>query len=513
MSLLQISKSPGNWFMRFAKLPWYMQWLVTSVLALFVYWPILGNSFVADDHIVLKKVCIDKQLNVDGFFRPLSDITLYINYVINGLHPAGYYLWNILFHALDAVLLFHFCIRWRWTVNEHKQLLTAVLSALLFLIYPFHTEPVVWILGRAALMGNTFAMLALVCMVSNWSNYRKMAGVAICYFIGMTGYESVMVLPAVVLLWLLTTEMPVRKKVEWMGAMVLTLVLHFIVRVKVSGVVTGEYGEGFFNVNVVAILGKSVKSLGRLFLPPMANNRVISILFIVLVAVLGVVLKRLWKKIKNDKRALYFFLQMLASLFAALLIPFLFGVSTHTSESDRFLHFPSFFLCILISFCLVCLLEYRRSLLVVVAAIIIYFVYFLEETNNNWRKASVAVTSLLQIAHDNAGKAKLYIVNLPDEVDGAFVFRSGLREALLLQKLDTASIIIVNQVKRDTLLTLPKIIEPKEINGGVFIAPRVLIDRSGAQLPFLPGKEKAIAIRPLPQDQTVFWNNKAWIRL
>src|SRR5690242_11342208 len=165
MSLLQISKSPGNWFMRFAKLPWYLQWLVTSVLALVVYWPILGNSFVADDHIVLKKVCIDKQLNVDGFFRPLSDITLYINYVINGLHPAGYYLWNILFHALDAVLLFHFCLRWRWTDNEHKQLLTAALGALLFLIYPFHTEPVVWILGRAALMGNTFAMLALVCMV------------------------------------------------------------------------------------------------------------------------------------------------------------------------------------------------------------------------------------------------------------------------------------------------------------------------------------------------------------
>src|SRR5689334_10779601 len=164
---------------------------------------------------------------------------------------------------------------------------------------------------------------------------------------------------------------------------------------------------------------------------------------------------RLWKKIKNDKRAVYYFLQMFTSLFAALLIPFLFGVSTHTSESDRFLHFPSFFLCILISFCLVCLLQYKKSLLIIVAAIVIYFIYFLEETNNNWRKASVAVTSLLQIAHDNAGKGQLYIVNLPDEIDGAFVFRSGLREALLLQKLDTGAVTIVNQLKRDSLVNLP----------------------------------------------------------
>lgn len=507
-----MSKSPGNWFMRFAKLPWYIQWLVTSVLALVVYWPILGNSFVADDYIVLKKVCIDKQLNTEGLFRPLSDITLYINYMVSGFQPAGYYIWNIPVHALDAVLLFHFCLLWKWTDDGRKQLLTASLSALLFLTYPFHSEPIDWILGRGALMSNSFGMLALVCLVSNWKTYQKIMVVVICYFIGMLAYESVMVLPAMVFIWLLSRSSSIKSYLVWMGCMVFTLVLHFILRLQVSGTVTGDYGAGFFKASVLEVLARSAKTVGRLFLPPIADTRVINVLFLVVVAMVGVVLFRLWKKGSNDKKGMYYFLQMMAFLLIALLIPFLFGVSTHTSESDRFLHFPSFFFCILVSFCLVYLLQFTRSLPLIVTGIVIYFICFVEITNYNWRKASVAVSSLLQMAHDQLGKGKLYVVNLPDEVDGAFVFRSGLPEALIVHKIDTASVVIVNQVKRDTLLTLPKIIVPQAVNGGVFIAPRVFINKSGAQTT-ITAKEKVITISPLPQDQAVFWNNITWIRL
>jgi protein O-mannosyl-transferase len=514
MSLLQMSKSPGNWMIRFAKLPWWMQWLLTSVVALVLYWPILGNSFVADDHIVLKKVCIDKQLNTDGLFRPLSDITLYINYMVSGFQPAGYYIWNIPVHALDTVLLFHFCLLWKWTDNEHKQLLTAALSALLFLTYPFHSEPIDWVLGRGALMSNTFGMLALVCLVSNWKTYQKITVVASCYFIGMLAYESVMVLPAMVFLWLLSTSSSINKHLVWMGWMVLTLVLHFIVRVLVSGTITGDYGAGFFKAGVLDVLAKSIKTMGRLFLPPMADSRAFSVLFLLVIAIAGVVIFRLWKKAANDKKGRLYFLQMLAFLLVALLIPFLFGVSTHTSESDRFLHFPSFFFCILVSFCLVYLLQYRRSLAVIVTGIVIYFICFVEITNYNWRKASVAVSSLLQIAREQSGKGKLYVVNLPDEVDGAFIFRSGLREALLLHKLDTASVTIVNQMKRDTQLTLPRIIDVQATKSGVFIPPQVLIVRSEAQPAIAAdNKEKVINLSPSPEDLTVFWNNKRWIRL
>lgn len=512
MGLLQLSKLPGKWLRQYANLPWLLQWALICVPALILYWPILGNSFVADDFIVLKKNCLDKQLNTDGLFRPLSDITLHLNYVLYGFQPAGFYLWSIPFHALATVLLFHFCMLFKWTDDECKKLTMAGLSALLFLFYPFHSESIHWVLGRGALMSNTFGLLALVCMLSNWKTYQKMATVAICYFIGMLAYESVMVLPAMVFVWLLATSSSIKDHLKWMGAMIFTLVLHFIVRVKISGTVTGDYGADFFKVNALGILTNSGKSLGRLFLPPIADSRVMVVLFLLLAIVAGVVVMKLWKKLVNDRKAKLYFLQILAFLFIALLIPCLFGVSTHTTESDRFLHFPSFFACMLISFCLVCLLQYRRSLPIVVAAIVMYFIYCVQETNNNWRKASVAVTSLLQIAREHAGKGELYVVNLPDEIDGAFVFRSGLPEALLLHQLDTASVTIVNQVKRDTLLTLPGIIDAQVTSGGVFIAPQVLINKSGAQ-PVVAGKEKVITISPAPGDQIVYWNNKMWIRL
>ncbi|THU32937.1 hypothetical protein FAM09_26165 [Niastella caeni] len=511
MTLLQLSTLPEKWLGKFAKLSWWKQWGITSVLALVLYWPILGNSFVADDFIVLKKVCLDKKLNTDGFFRPLSDITLYINFMVNGFQPAGYYLWNILIHALDTVLLFHFCLLWKWTYNEYKQLITAGLGALLFLSYPFHSEPVVWVLGRAALMGNTFGMLALVCMVSNRATYQKMAGVAICYFIGMTGYESVIVLPAMVFVWLQSTSAPIKKQLAWMGCMLFTFLLHVVVRVNVSGTVTGDYGTSFFKVSVLDILAKSAKSLERLFLPPMEDDRVIVALFSMLVILIGVVLYRLWKKMEGNRKELFFFLQMLGLLFIALLIPFLFGVSTHTSESDRFLHFPSFFFCILVSFCLVNLLHNKRSFAVIVSGIVIYNICFLETTNYNWTRASRAVSTLLQIAHDQAGKGKLYIVNLPDEINGAYIFRSGLPQALILHKLDTASVRIVNQVKRDSLLVLPETIQPRAEKSWVFIPPRVVVNRSTT--PPVTDKKAVITISPLPADLTVYWNNKKWVTL
>ncbi|HEX6432319.1 MAG TPA: hypothetical protein VF008_31720, partial [Niastella sp.] len=358
----------------------------------------------------------------------------------------------------------------------------------------------------------------------HWNTYQKMAGVAICYFIGMTGYESVMVLPAMVFIWILATSSTIniwllaissnfKMHLALMGCMLFTLVLHVIVRVNVSGTITGDYGAGFFKLDVLGVLLKSGKVLERLFLPPMSDSRIMIVLFLLLAIITGVVLVRLWKKFGNDRTATGYLLAMLGSLFIALLIPFLFGISTHTSESDRFLHFPSFFFCILISFCLVNLLLNRRSLPVVIAGIVTYNICFLEITNYNWHKASVAVSTLLKMANNQAGKGKLYVVNLPDEIDGAYVFRSGLKEALLVHMLDTASVKIVNQVKRDSVLLLPETINHQTRNGLVYIPPRVVISKTEPATQVTESKEAVIVISPLPEDVTVYWNNKKWVQL
>src|SRR5690349_707849 len=101
-------------FAAFSRIHWLLQWLILSLLALLLYIPVLGNYFVNDDFIVLKKVCLDKELNVAGFFRPLSDISIYANYMFSGFDPLAYRITSVVIHAFNALLLFRFCKRWQW---------------------------------------------------------------------------------------------------------------------------------------------------------------------------------------------------------------------------------------------------------------------------------------------------------------------------------------------------------------------------------------------------------------
>ncbi len=478
-----------------------------------LFMPIVGNTFLNDDYIVLKRVCIDRQLNINGFFRPLSDITLFINYLLGGFNPFGYYLTNILLHGFDTLLLFHFCRLWKWTTDVNKQLLFAAIAALLFLTYPFHMEPVVWILGRACLLANTFGILALVIMVSKWKESYRISGVAGCYFIGMTAYESVMVLPAMILVLLIFEKASVRRCCIWMFAMTLTLLGHFALRVKASGNLTGEYGGHLLHFSFSDIIARTVKTTGRFLLPPMQHATTLAILFIITTIIVLFLLFRLWKALKNDRQALFFLLALFALLCIASLIPFVFGVSTHTSESDRFLHFPSFFLCGLIAFGLINLLYKKRALYWAVAGILLYQIVCLEITLTNWRKASETVTGLIDNIKKRAPGKKMYIINLPEEIEGAYVFRAGFTDALLLHRLDTTGIIVVNRLKRDTLLQWPEPWTPQRTDKGIFIPPSVYFQQKDPENAILKTADTNVDF-PVPKNNTViYWNKKNWITL
>ena len=78
------------------------------VTAIVLFFPVLHRSFASDDFLVLKRVALDRIILIKGFFRPLSDITLYFNYWIGGFNPVGYYLFNIILHGINSFLLFLF---------------------------------------------------------------------------------------------------------------------------------------------------------------------------------------------------------------------------------------------------------------------------------------------------------------------------------------------------------------------------------------------------------------------
>ena len=148
-----------------------------------VYYNSLNNGFHFDDfhHIVENKDIRDLHnipiffIDTDTFskddidhYRPLLLSTYAINYSMGRLHPAGYHIVNLLFHAGTAFLIFLIL----QVIVKHHPFFTALASGMIFLVHPFNSEAVNYITARSSVMSGFFYLLAVYC----WVRYREGGG-------------------------------------------------------------------------------------------------------------------------------------------------------------------------------------------------------------------------------------------------------------------------------------------------------------------------------------------------
>src|SRR5438067_1228373 len=135
-----------------------------TILAVILYYPILGNTFLSDDYDSLYRIIIEKRILLKEFFRPLIDVSFYLNYLISGMNSRSFYIINLIIHIVNAFLLYRFALKFT-LFEEKRQFVFAYLSAVLFLVYPFHNEGVVWLTGRISSMATMFALLGMNLMM------------------------------------------------------------------------------------------------------------------------------------------------------------------------------------------------------------------------------------------------------------------------------------------------------------------------------------------------------------
>jgi protein O-mannosyl-transferase len=86
------------------------------------------------------------------WYRPLTLISLAVNYRFSGLAPYGYHLTNLLLHALNVFLVYHLARR-----LGGKSL--PWVAAGVFAVHAVHVEAVAPVSGRADLLATNFALL------------------------------------------------------------------------------------------------------------------------------------------------------------------------------------------------------------------------------------------------------------------------------------------------------------------------------------------------------------------
>lgn len=121
-------------------------------------------------------------------WHPLTMFSYALDYYIWGLNPAGYHLINMVFHAMNASLVFFLSLRLIEIKSERtlSALTAAFVTAILFAIHPLHVESVSWVSERKDVLCGFFYLLGLITylkFVNSESSKRRLYVTVMVYFI------------------------------------------------------------------------------------------------------------------------------------------------------------------------------------------------------------------------------------------------------------------------------------------------------------------------------------------
>jgi protein O-mannosyl-transferase len=148
------------------------EWLLATLLALTtvaLYWPATRCNFINydDPAYVMANPEVQAGLSWAGvkwaFLNPVAsnwDPLTVLSHMaacqLFGLNPWGHHLTNVLFHALNAALVF--LLLYRLTAAKWRSTMVAVL----FAVHPLHVESVAWVAERKDVLSTFFFLLTLL---------------------------------------------------------------------------------------------------------------------------------------------------------------------------------------------------------------------------------------------------------------------------------------------------------------------------------------------------------------
>jgi tetratricopeptide (TPR) repeat protein len=154
---------------------------IIPLLAIVLYLNTLGNGFVYDDipQVVqnpwirgfhnLRAIFTSGAWGFGGestnYYRPLMHIFYMLLYVLFGLNPLGFHVFNICVHAGVSLLVFSLAsalLRDDRSLLSPPVLSASVTAGLLFAAHPIHTEAVSWISGIPDLSFTFFSLCSLL---------------------------------------------------------------------------------------------------------------------------------------------------------------------------------------------------------------------------------------------------------------------------------------------------------------------------------------------------------------
>lgn len=412
-------------------------WLPAFIAAAFaLYWPVLHLTPFSDDHSALWNSGVRGIPWRNGIFRPLSDFSFRLGYFVWGIGVEGHRAFNIIVHAFNAYLLCTLVRRW----SPERAWGTGLLSGALFLVYPFHQESVVWLVGRESSLGTLSVLLGLVIGGQAWNVRIRSLSLTVIMILGLLCYESALLLIPIAFI---AARSRITERWSEMRAVLLILtgvgVLYIAVRTWQAD--ANDYIIGTLVQHPFHLLANVPKVLARLFLPPAVDpsNQLLRGAVLAAAILIGFIW---WSRTKPSNIARQQIVLWCSLILVACSVGYFAGVSTNTSESDRFLYMPSAFLCGLVGTVITMMttriLRHGTTLFVVMVSILL-----LKQNHANWMEASRITRLCLAELPPAPQQGTLWVYGLPDDHQGAFIFRNGFPEAIALMGRPSDDVVVV----------------------------------------------------------------------
>lgn len=412
-----------------------------AVVGMLAFAPILNGPFLADDYYVLDLVAsattwrVSLEVVSGHFFRPIFVLLYLVNYKLFGLWPLPYHLMVLAIHVANTYLVF-------WLARHlvgNKPRWFAFASGLLFLVFAGHSEAVSWVAAASDPLA-TLALLSAFVMFLSWNRAPRRwplaLGSCLLFAAALCSKETAVIYPAIVTGYVLIVGRRVTRSYlatgVYLAAIVTLTTAYLALRWAVFGTFTTYEGfgssSGMFINQTAAFLIRSVLPAGRL-----ATKVWVSYPWLIWTGV-GVTLLGAWlARRRGSRQPIFLVLAFVASLAPALPLT----ISLASSESERFIYLPSVFASIICIWLLHELLRHRVAVIAGVTLIGFHFV-MLQQSNLIWREAALLAEALVdRVAYqvsidDSPSDARMFVLNLPDNLQGRYMFRRGLHERLRL---------------------------------------------------------------------------------
>lgn len=431
----------------FGKSDWKLFIPFIFLFAVICYSSIIPSYFLSDDFTLISRVSQEGMFctwgeDTGGFFRPVTVFSFLADLRIWNLNPAGYHLTNIFFHALAGFALFlltrHLFKMWKLT----KNVLPAFLTACLFLALPSHSESVSWISGRTDVIASAFGLFSLFSfslLIQKGSISLSILSIML-FAAGLLAKENIIILP---LIWfvllagnkLIKGKRPSPHSLWTLSASFLCLLVYLVVRKILLGNFIGGLGtEKHLALLKPQSLVNLLRYILRVFLPGLPRSSMhffeshLALLIGIAIAsilILVIILRRRRSLTRNR----IVLLLLLATCFMICLLPVMtLKVSIFDTLSERFLYLPSAFASIFLVAGIITFIPNRTVSTIVLSILILLEFSALQLINTRWTTAgrlSQRIASEVSFVDPDS----TVILNVPNNFQGAYIFRSGLTDA------------------------------------------------------------------------------------